>query len=58
MLDMDDGHVSPLVVTVLVMVALCFVGGLIYVADDQYRLRVYARKHPPPPLPPHAYSNV
>jgi hypothetical protein len=58
---MDDGQVSPLVVTVIVMVALCFVGGVIYVAEDQYKLRMYAIKHPPPPPPPPpppTYSNI
>ena len=48
LLDMDNGQVSPLIVTVILMVTICFVGGLIYIADDQYKLRMYAKKHPLP----------
>ena len=43
---MDNGHLSPFVVIVIVLSALCFTGFSIYVIWDHLAMRLYAKNNP------------
>ena len=43
---MDNGHLSPFVVIVIVLSVLCFIGVSTYVIRDHLAMRLYAKNHP------------
>lgn len=43
---MDNGHLSPFVIIVIVLSALCFIVISTYVIRDHLAMRLYAKNHP------------